>query len=688
MRLLSLALLLLAASASGQTRYEWAGGSGNWNEASNWSPAGVPAAADTAAISGFLTVTLAANTTVAGLAMENGSTVAGDVDLTITERFLWDGGSVEGFRGTGTVTVASGATLHLVNASSGARNFAMGTGRTLVNDGTILWEATGRWGGAGPLVNNGEIIPVMGQSDAFGFVFSSLPDALTNTASGVIRRNGTGAALLSGGFVNDGLVRVENGALELNGFNSAGTTGSGAIEVLSGAELRVSGRGASTQASVTGDAVTITSFGNRFTVTDAYDVTTTRIAGSGGGLTLNADATTETLVMENGALDGSGTVTVTGSLTWTGGTMAGSGTTILGPTIPLAIGGDARLSLSDSRTLRAEGPTTWVGDADLSAGTNTTVFENAGTLTSSGPGERLVTFVNFRNTGTVVHDGGTLFFQSPMDNSGEVRIEDGAFKLNSNGTDTGRYTIGDTGQMEFVFGSRTLAASAEIAGTGTVVFTAGTVTNRGLWRPGASPGVLTIGSDLPAPAPEAVLEMEVGGATPGTEHDQLAVTGRAALGGTLRVTLADGFTPSNGDRFLLIDASGGASGQFDAVEIPTTSPEGYVQATTAGVFYGIGTPVASEPSGETLPTVFALHAPAPNPARGRATLGYDLPLASDVRLAVFDALGREIAMVVDAQRTAGMHTATLDARGLPAGVYLVRLDASGERATRALTVLR
>ena len=254
----------------------------------------MPAATDTAVVSNPATriVTPTANTTVAGLEIEGLGVVAGDFDLTVTDRFLWAGGGTgfETFRGTGAVTVASGATLHM---SEPTTRFQMNAGRTLVNDGTILWDGSGSWRGQGRLVNNGELVLAMGQSDAFGFIFSSVPDAITNTASGVIRRDGTGAALLQSGFPNDGLIRVEAGTLQLGGFNPNGGQGTGSIEIDAGTELVVSG-GAHVQDSVTGASVRLLS-NPHLNVNATYDVTTTRIEG--GYLTLNAAATTNARTM-------------------------------------------------------------------------------------------------------------------------------------------------------------------------------------------------------------------------------------------------------------------------------------------------------------------------------------------------------------------------------------------------------
>jgi hypothetical protein len=694
MRLLTacLAFLLLATIAHAQTRYEWTGGNGDWSEPTNWSPVGVPAVTDTAVIGemnqGERIAVLTANTTVAGLELIRLGVIAGDFDLAVTDELLWGGGGsgFDPFRGSGAVTIGPDAILRV---TEGAGRFRVGPERTIVNEGLLVWEAPVRWDGEGRVVNDGEIDLAFSVPEEFIFVFSSLADAVTNTADGVIRRTGSGDARYVAGLVSDGLVRVENGGLDLLGFNAAtGTTGSGSIEVEPGATLIV-GSGNHTQSSITGEALTFMEGNGRLTVTDAYDVATTRFESGNGRLVLDAAGTTDTYVQTGGALDGSGALTVTGSLDWSGGRMEGSGTTTLGPSVPLTIGA-ANVSLGGSRTLRTEGPVTWTGDADLSSGTSATVFENAGTLTSTGPGERGTTFVTFRNEGTLVHDGGTLHINSPMANEGTVRIADGTFRLgfNASGTDTGRYEIDDTGRLDIAVQSRTFAESAEFGGTGAVQFTSGAALNRATWRPGASPGTLTIDSIWPAPEPEAVLDIEIGGAAPGTEFDQVVVNGEAALGGTLRVTLLDGFTPTLGDRFLIVAASAGASGAFDALDLPD-GLDAFIDADAAGAELVIGMPVAGEGSAdESLPTAFALGAPYPNPFAGRATLRYDVPESAHVRLVVYDVLGREVAVLADADRAPGRYEAALDAVLWPSGVYLVRLIADDFAQTRRVTLLR
>ncbi|HLT48033.1 MAG TPA: T9SS type A sorting domain-containing protein [Rubricoccaceae bacterium] len=86
---------------------------------------------------------------------------------------------------------------------------------------------------------------------------------------------------------------------------------------------------------------------------------------------------------------------------------------------------------------------------------------------------------------------------------------------------------------------------------------------------------------------------------------------------------------------------------------------------------------------------FTLAQNVPNPFAGSTTVGYTLTRAADVRVAVYDALGREVAVLAEGRRAPGEHAVTLDARGLSAGTYLYRLTVDGEVvATRRMTLAR
>ena len=106
------------------------------------------------------------------------------------------------------------------------------------------------------------------------------------------------------------------------------------------------------------------------------------------------------------------------------------------------------------------------------------------------------------------------------------------------------------------------------------------------------------------------------------------------------------------------------------------------------VTFGTAT-AADDPSADDPPESDALLAGVrPNPTAGAATLRFALPEAGSARVSVVDLLGRTVAIVAEGERAAGWHEVALDARRLPAGVYVVRLDAAGRVQTVRLTVAR
>lgn len=104
--------------------------------------------------------------------------------------------------------------------------------------------------------------------------------------------------------------------------------------------------------------------------------------------------------------------------------------------------------------------------------------------------------------------------------------------------------------------------------------------------------------------------------------------------------------------------------------------------------YGAGLlTVTGTTAGEGGPGVAALAlAVRPNPSVGAPVLSYTLAADADVRLAVVDALGREVAVVASGRQGAGAHTASVGA--LPPGVYAARLVAGAVAASVRFTVVR
>jgi hypothetical protein len=89
-----------------------------------------------------------------------------------------------------------------------------------------------------------------------------------------------------------------------------------------------------------------------------------------------------------------------------------------------------------------------------------------------------------------------------------------------------------------------------------------------------------------------------------------------------------------------------------------------------------------------LPASFSLEQNYPNPFNPSTMIEYSLPQKSYVSLAVFDALGQQVAALVEGDQGAGRHQVAFDASGLASGVYLYRLNAGDFVQTRRLVVVR
>jgi hypothetical protein len=89
-----------------------------------------------------------------------------------------------------------------------------------------------------------------------------------------------------------------------------------------------------------------------------------------------------------------------------------------------------------------------------------------------------------------------------------------------------------------------------------------------------------------------------------------------------------------------------------------------------------------------LPRVFALRPASPNPFNPVTRLSYDLPRAAQVRLAVYDLLGREVAVLTDGMLPAGSYAALWNASVLPSGMYFVRLTSCGDTRIQKLLLLK
>ncbi len=134
--------------------------------------------------------------------------------------------------------------------------------------------------------------------------------------------------------------------------------------------------------------------------------------------------------------------------------------------------------------------------------------------------------------------------------------------------------------------------------------------------------------------------------------------------------LAASYLSESGDRYFDLISS---------VDSYTSTTSDHLPVVARFTLAPVSNETAPEASGVTLLPA------APHPFREATALRFRLDRASDVRLSVFDALGREVFAARGAYAL-GEHEVALDGRALASGVYVVRLEAQG--AVRAQTLVR
>ena len=89
-----------------------------------------------------------------------------------------------------------------------------------------------------------------------------------------------------------------------------------------------------------------------------------------------------------------------------------------------------------------------------------------------------------------------------------------------------------------------------------------------------------------------------------------------------------------------------------------------------------------------VPKELSLGSNYPNPFNPRTVIPYAVAERSTVRIAVYDVLGREVAVLVDGAVSAGRYEVVWDASRLPTGVYVVRLRAGSVVKTQRVTLMK
>ena len=477
------------------------------------------------------TLTLAA-TVVAGLDLAGGTVVLGPnfEGGTITN-FTLAGSKLTGTNTvTGTLTCGNGFSGPLLVAAGGVLNWTGGTAagpltvasnallnisgssgktlqNTLTNLGTVTWTGAGGltlynypgsyygaiWNLPGAVFN---IATDENINDEYGNEFINNQGTLEKTA-------GTGTTYLSLMVTNSGTVAALSGTLN---FNNGGYLG-GNYSVAGGAVLNFDNGSFSAGEPVLAGPGPVSFTGGLLTLLSNAIPNLSLTAGTvalgpsfEGGTITNLTLSGSTLI---------GTNTVTGSLIWTAGTLAG----------PLTVGGSGALLLNGSSTKILQGALT-----------------NLGTVTWTGTGNLQLYNNNAGYLGSIYNQAGGLF-QIQNDQN----IECACY---------GYEAFNNQGTVEKLIATNTTLIQVPFTNTGTLNLQSGLVSFT------ANPAYVEAGETL-----------EFGIAGTNNNNGRATLSGNINFDGTLDVNLLNGFTPALGSVFTLFNY-GAHAGTFSSLNLP------------------------------------------------------------------------------------------------------------------------
>ncbi len=93
-------------------------------------------------------------------------------------------------------------------------------------------------------------------------------------------------------------------------------------------------------------------------------------------------------------------------------------------------------------------------------------------------------------------------------------------------------------------------------------------------------------------------------------------------------------------------------------------------------------------SNNNIPDKFSLSQNYPNPFNPSTIINYQIPKSSEVKLIIYDAIGKEIKTLVNGRQNAGTYKVEFDGSNLPSGVYFYKLLAGEYSVTKKMALIK
>ncbi|KPL06155.1 hypothetical protein AMJ86_09715 [bacterium SM23_57] len=136
----------------------------------------------------------------------------------------------------------------------------------------------------------------------------------------------------------------------------------------------------------------------------------------------------------------------------------------------------------------------------------------------------------------------------------------------------------------------------------------------------------------------------------------------------------------DGTTFYTAFSTCGVEGLLDGTYLVSA----YVDAILTG-FGEVGVALSEEP---TIVTGYLLDQNYPNPFNPTTDIKYQLPASGMVTLTVYNAMGQEVATLIDQNQNPGAYRVTWDAGNLPSGIYFYQLKTNNFTDVRRMMLLK
>jgi hypothetical protein len=143
-------------------------------------------------------------------------------------------------------------------------------------------------------------------------------------------------------------------------------------------------------------------------------------------------------------------------------------------------------------------------------------------------------------------------------------------------------------------------------------------------------------------------------------------------------------------RWNILDSSGCINTQILPISAifnelnPLTYGSGWSKTDTAGCIpIGI-----KQISSKQLPREYKLYQNYPNPFNPMTTIKYDIAKSSEVEIAIYDELGREVVRLVNTKQNPGTYEVTWDASNYSSGLYFYRIKTNDYVQTNKMVLIK